>query len=622
MNTAATTNTISTLTAGTYSVTITDNVGGGPGCSTTASVTITQNPVLNANITSSSDVTCAGDNDGSATVSISGGTGAGTYSILWDNGAGTNANATGLAGNTYTVVVTDGNGCTDSDVVTINENAAVTASIDASTDVTCFGDCDGDATVTPGGGTGAYTYKWDDPAPIQTTVTASSLCAGAYNVTVTDGNGCIATDNITINENAVVTASISSSQDVTCSGDADGQATVLAGGGDGAYSYNWSSGGTGATETGLSDGTYGVTVTDGNGCNANTSIVIDENNPVTAAITSFSEVTCFGDADGTATVTPGGGTGTYTYAWDNGAGTNATATGLTGITYTVVVTDGNSCTASDNIAINENTAVTASIDASTDVTCNGDCDGDATVTPGGGDGSYTYLWDDPIPAQTTVTAVTLCAGTYQVVVTDGNGCTAIDNITINENGAVTASIDASTNVTCNGDCDGTATVTPGGGDASYSYAWDNGVVQTTAAINSLCAGSYNVVVTDGNGCTATDNIVITENPVVVANITSTNDASCFGSCDGSMNVFATGGTGIGTYTYLWDDPLPQTVANPTGLCAGAYSVTVEDANGCSVIDNDVIGEPTALTLTTDTTEVLCNGGSTGTATVYPDKLII
>ena len=693
---AQTTTTATGLCAGTFNVTVTDALG----CIATASIILTENPALTASITGSTDITCFGDCDGDATVSVNGGTGIGTYTYLWDDlSTQTTAIATGLCAGTFTVIVTDGNGCTTSDNVTISENPAVTANIGASTDVTCFGDCDGTATVTAGGGNGVYTYLWDDPAPAQTTVTASNLCAGTFNVIVTDGAGCTATDNITITENPTVTANIGANTDVTCFGDCDGTATVTPGGGDGSYTYLWDDPATQTTATAsaLCAGTFIVVVTDGAGCTATDNITITENPAVTANIGTSTDVTCFGDCDGTATVTPGGGNGIYTYLWDNpatqttaiatalcagtfnvivtdGAGctatdnititenpavtanigtstdvtcfgdcdgtaivtpgggtgigtysflwddpapqTTATATALCAGTFNVIVTDADGCTATDNITITENPAVTANIGASTDITCFGDCDGTATVTPGGGDGSYTYLWDDPAPAQTTITASALCSGTYNVIVTDGEGCTATDNITITENPAVTANIGASTDVTCFGDCDGTATVTPGGGDGSYTYLWDDPAPQTTATASALCAGTFNVIVTDGAGCTATDNITITENPAVTANIGASTDVICFGDCDGTATVTGAGGTGVGTYTYLWDDPAPQTTATATGLCTGTFNVIITDADGCTATDNITITENPAVTATINGfTDVSIAGLCDGDATV-------
>ncbi len=600
-----TTVTATALCAGAYTVTVTD----GDGCTATANITINENPVVTAS-TTGNDVSCNAACDGGATVTPGGGTGAGTYTYLWSDGQ-TTVTATGLCAAAYTVTVTDGDGCTATANVTINENPAVTASATGN-DVSCNGVCDGDATVTPGGGTGAgtYTYLWSDG---QTTVTATGLCAAAYTVTVTDGDGCTATANVTINENPAVTAS-AAGNDVSCNAACDGDATVTPGGGTGAgtYTYLWNDGQTTQLASALCAGAYTVTVTDGDGCTATANITINENPVVTASATG-NDVSCNAACDGDATVTPGGGTGagTYTYLWSDGQ-TTVTAIALCAGAYTVTVTDGDGCTATANITINENPVVTASATGN-DVSCNAACDGDVTVTPGGGTGAgtYTYLWSD---GQTTVTANALCAGAFTVTVTDGDGCTATATITINENPVVTA-IATGNDVICNGACDGDATVTAGGGTGAgtYTYLWSDG--QTTQMASALCAGAYTVTVTDGDGCTATVNVTINEFPAVTATITGFTDVSIAGLCDGDATVLAGGGTGAGTYTYLWDDPGAQSTTTATGLCAGTFTVTVTDANGCTATATITINEPNALIVVSSTINATCYGVCDGSAMV-------
>ncbi len=593
----ATTATITGLTAGTYDVTVYD----GNLCEAYSSVTISENPAVTVSTTLDANVTCNAGADGEATVTPGGGDGAYTY--LWSNGA-TTATIIGLTAGTYDVTVYDGNLCEAYSSVTISENPAVTASTSLDADATCNGDADGEAAVTPGGGDGTYTYLWSNGA---TTATITGLTAGTYDVTVYDGNLCEAYSSVTISENPAVTASTTLDADVTCNGGADGEATVISGGGDGSYTYLWSNGATTANITGLTAGTYDVTVYDGNLCEAYSSVTISENPAVTASTSLDANATCNGDADGEATVIPGGGDGTYTYLWSNGAIT-ATITGLTAGTYDVTVYDGNLCEAYSSVTINENPAVTASAILDADVTCNGGADGSATVIPGGGDGSYTYLWSN---GATTANITGLTAGTYDVTVYDGNLCEAYSSVTISEYPVVTVSIPTSIDVTCNGDCDGSATALGNGGDGTYIYDWSNG--QTTASISGLCAGTYSVTVYDGNSCSAETSVTINENPTVTASISAFNDATINGVCDGDATVLAGGGDG--TYTYLWSDA--QTNATATGLCAGSYTVTVYDGNGCSATANVVIDEPAALSLTIVGTDVTCNGDCDGTSTVTP-----
>ncbi|PLX04776.1 MAG: hypothetical protein C0594_08850, partial [Marinilabiliales bacterium] len=677
--------TASNLCAGTVTVTVTD----GNGCTDNTSATIIE-PTLLSITTNSTDVACNGGTNGSVSVSPTGGTTPYTYN--WDNGAGTTASSTGLAAGTYNVTVTDGNGCVANGSATINENPLLTASIDASTDVSCNGLCDGDATVTAAGGEGTYEYIWDD-ALFQTNASATSLCAGTYNVTVEDGNGCTATDNITINENPALTITLDGTTDVSCNGLCDGDATVSAAGGDGSYTFTWSDAQVGATASNLCAGTVTVTVTDGNGCTASTSATINENNAVAASISSSTDVTCNGNANGSATVDPTGGDGNYIYVWDDPSNqTDQTASGLSGGTYNVTVEDGNGCQATTSVTIIENPVVTA-VASGTDAQCNAACDGTALVTPGGGDGTYEYDWDDT-GFSTDVSISGLCAGTYNVTVTDGNGCFATSSytvaepaamvltpsslaatcgnpdgtasvsvaggtspytydwspdgftndgfdtyedltagaydvvvtdanlcsstITINVNdlGSPTATISGSTNVSCNGLCDGDATVNITGGTAPYTQLWNDPSAQTGLTASGLCAGSVSVTVTDNVGCIATASVSITQNPVLAASITGSTDVSCNGLCDGTATVSANGGTGAGTFDFEWSDGSSQTTTTASALCAGSYDVTVTDDNGCSITKTVTISENPLLTASIDaSTDVTCNGICDGTATV-------
>ena len=585
------------LTAGNYSVTITSTNG----CSIVKNFTITQ-PSAMVVTPSQTNLTCNGGTNGSASVSVTGGTGAYTY--VWSPSGGTAATATGLTAGTYTVTITDANLCQTTQAFTITEPIALTATI-APTNVSCNGGTTGAATVTPTGGTGTYTYTWAPSGG--TAATATGLTAGTYTVTVTDANSCTTTQSVTITEPAQLVASVGGQTDVTCNGLNNGSATVNVTGGTATYTYAWApSGGIADTATGLSPGTYTVTVTDANSCTATQSFIITEPAVLTTAITAQTDVLCNGGTTGDATVTATGGTGTYTYAWAPSGGTAATATGLTAGTYTVTVTDTNSCTATQSVTITEPSALTATI-APTNVSCNGGTTGAATVTATGGTGTYTYAWAPS--GGTAATATGLTAGAYTVTVTDANSCTTTQSVTISEPNIINTTI-TKTNVSCNGGTTGSATVTATGGTGVYSYAWSPSG-GTAATATGLTAGNYTVTVTDANSCTTTQSVSITEPTAITATITPTN-VSCNGGTTGAATVTATGGTG--TYTYAWA-PSGGTAATATGLTAGNYAVTLTDANSCTTTQSVTITEPIALTAIITPTNVSCNGGTTGSATV-------
>ncbi len=587
------------LTVGNYTVTITDTRG----CTQTATVNITQPPALTAS-TTPTNVLCNGAATGSATVTPGGGTAGYTYS--WTGGGGTGATASGLSAGSYTVTVTDANGCTTTANATITQPAAITSTT-SSTPTNC-GSSTGTATVNPSGGAGGFTYSWSPSGG--NAATANNLAAGAYVVTITDANGCNTTANVAVSNNAGPTASIPASTNVSCNGGTNGTANANASGGTGPYSYSWTpSGGNGVNATGLSAGTYTVTILDANGCSASTNINITEPPAVTAAINNSTNVLCDNGTTGSATAVAGGGTPGYTYSWAPGGATGATASNLGAGSYTVTITDAGGCTNTASVTISQPTPVTATVPPVTNVLCNGGNTGSASVNAGGGTAPYNYSWSPS--GGNGATASGLAAGNYTVTVTDANGCTSTANAAIAEPAVVTSAISASSNISCNGSNNGSATVNAGGGTGPYTYSWaPSGGTGVTES--NLAAGNYTVTVTDANGCISNAPVTISE-PTVLQSSTSGINVSCNGNANGSASVSPTGGTA--GYTYVWT-PSGGTGATANGLSGGTYHVTVTDANGCTATDSFVVVEPAVLTSSiSSSTNALCNGAANGTASV-------
>ena len=591
----STTDSESGLTAGAYSVSVSD----ANGCLILVNVTITEPTLLTGSVSDSSNISCNAFSDGYAIASASGGVG--PYTYAWSN-AGTTDSIGGLTAGAYTVTITDANGCTISDDITLTEpNVLVAASV-VDSNVTCNGLLDGGVSASATGGTSPYTYLWSNGG---TTASQTGLASGTYSVTITDANGCTDSASSTVTEPQVLVASIASSTNVDCNGNATGSATVAGTGGTTAYAYAWSSGGTLATESGLTAGGYTVTITDANGCTDTAAVTITEPTVLQASITSQTNVSCNGLSDGDATAIAGGGTSPYTYLWSSG-GTASTETNLSAGTYTVTATDANGCTQSATVTISEPTVLQASITSQTNVSCNGLSDGDATVSVSGGTSPYTYNWSS---GGTAATENNLAAGTYTVTATDANGCTQSASVTITEPLVLQATITGQTNVSCNGLSDGDATVSASGGTSPYTYNWSSG--GTAATESNLSAGSYTVTITDANGCTDTASVTISEPAVLVASITGQTNVSCNGLSDGDATVAATGGTS--PYTYVWSSG--GTAATESNLAAGTYTVTVTDANGCTDTASVVISEPTVLVASiSGQTNVSCNGLADGTAT--------
>ena len=583
---AQTTDTATGLAAGAYTVLVTD----ANGCTATGTVAVNNVGAPSISGITTTVIECYGDSS-TATVSVSGGTP--PYNYLWNDPlAQTDSIATGLLAGSYTVAVTDINGCIATGIVSISQPPILSVSVSGN-NVSCNGVCDGDVTVSITGGTPPYSYLWDDPLA-QTTATADSLCAGTYTVTITDANGCVVNDGITITQPAVLTTSITGSTNVSSCGVCDGDATVTATGGSVPYIYLWDDpiAQTTAIASGLCAGIYSVTVTDQNGCISTSSNTITDPGGLSSSITSSTDVSCNGGCDGDAKVTITGGTAPYTYLWDDSlAQTTVIADSLCAGTYSVTITDFNSCITTSTATITGPPVLTSSISGSTNMSCNGVCDGEATVTVTGGTTPYTYLWDDSL-AQTAAIADSLCAGTYNVTLTDSNGCITTSIATITEPAVLTSSISGSTNLNCNGVCDGNATVSVTGGIIPYTYLWDDSLAQTTAIADSLCASTYSVTVTDSNGCiTTSSGVTLNEPPAITAApLSSTPDTN--GTGVGSATISTVSG-GSPPYNYNWT-PSGDTGSTAIGLIVGTYTVTVTDVNGCPYVDSVSVGNFTGV----------------------------
>ncbi|WP_281322507.1 MBG domain-containing protein [Flavobacterium aestivum] len=588
--------------AGSYTVTVTD----ANGCTATRNYTITQPTAISTATGSQTNVACNGGTNGVASVTPSGGTPGYTYS--WSPSGGTAATATGLAAGSYTVTVTDANGCTANRNYTITQPTAISTATGSQTNVSCNSGTNGVASVTPSGGTPGYTYSWSPSGG--TAATATGLAAGTYTVTVTDANGCTATRNYTITQPTAISTATGSQTNVSCNGGTNGVASITPSGGTPGYTYSWSpSGGTAATATGLAAGSYTVTVTDANGCTATRNYTITQPTAISTATGSQTNVACNGGTNGVASVTPSGGTPGYTYSWSPSGGTAATATGLAAGSYTVTVTDANGCTATRNYTITQPTTISTATGSQTNVSCNSGANGVASISPSGGTPGYSYSWSPS--GGTAATATGLAAGSYTITVSDANGCTATRNYTITQPTVISTATGSQTNVSCNGGTNGVASVSPSGGTPGYIYSWSPSG-GTAATATGLAAGSYTVTVTDANGCTATQNYTITQPTAISTATGSQTNVSCNGGTNGVASVSPSGGTP--GYTYSWS-PSGGTAATATGLAAGSYTVTVTDANSCTATRNFTITEPTAITATTSQTNLSCNGGNNGVASV-------
>ena len=598
--------TASGLTFGTYTCTITD----GNGCITPVTIAITQPAVL-AITPAQTNVNCNGLCTGTANAATSGGTSAYTYS--WTGSASTLATASGLCAGNYTCTVNDSKGCVTSQTYTITQAPPISA-VPSATPASC-GISNGSASVAASGGTGTLIYSWN-PAPGggQGTANATALGAGTYTVTVQDASGCSQTASIAVTSASGPSASLASSGNLICNGTCIGTATVSASGGTGAYTYSWSpSGGNAATASSLCAGTYTCQIQDANGCITNQTVTITQ--PAAISAVPVSGPASCGTSNGTASVTASGGTGSLTYSWNPAPGAGQGTTNVTGLpagTFTVTVTDGSSCSQNATVVVN-NSGGPSATSTSTNILCNGACTGSAGVTASGGTGAYTYSWSPS--GGSAMNATSLCAGIYTCYIQDANSCltTQIDTV----KAPLLLHIDpASTNILCNGACNGTASASVTGGVVNYTYSWSPNV-SSASSVSSLCGGTYTCTVTDANGCSVAQTYSITQ-PVLLTAIPSQTNSACNGGNTGTASVVASGGTIGSGYTYSWN-PAPgggQNTSVATGLGAGNYTCTITDANNCSITQVFTMTQPVLLSSAGTVTSATCllpNGSATTSA---------
>ncbi|HBF87447.1 MAG TPA: hypothetical protein DDX39_02305 [Bacteroidales bacterium] len=592
---------IENIPSGNYFVTIVDDNG----CETEFEYNLGEPIVLTASI-SSANITCNGDNDGTASASGTGGITPYTYE--WSPGGDITQNISGLSAGTYYVTVFDQNNCQAVDSVDVIEPDAISLLM-SKTDETCGGACDGTATATPSGGTTPYSWLWGGG---QATQTISSLCENTYNVTVSDANGCDVNSSIDIDAPASVVINITSQTNIRCYGETNGAINITASGGTPGYTYDWGSGVTDEDRINLTAGIYTVTIYDSHSCSESLPITITQPDSLIVS-TAGTDPTCNNGANGEITATPTGGTSPFTYSWSCTGQTSQTITGLSAGACTVIVTDDSLCTATETEMLDNPPALNIVV-SKTPVTCNGDCDGTATLAPSGGTSPYTYEWDD---LQTAQMATGLCVGLHSYTVTDNNGagCSTTGSVNILGPTAISVNI-TSADVSCFGDCDGTATAVASGGNGGFSYIWCNG--QTLQTATGLCAGTCDVTATDILGCEGNATATINEPDEIVITETITN-VSCAGDTDGEISISMTGGST--PYTYFWYTisggtgilPFNQ---NQTGLSEGTFVVNVEDASGCIAKDTFEVSHNSSLPpATVDVTDVLCNGESTGSINV-------
>lgn len=640
---------ITSLSVGIYACIVTD----ANSCTAVASATI--NPIGLAINSSVTNVACYGAATGSITLSPSG---TPPYTVTWSTGA-SGLIIDQLVAGAYSYTVSDDGGCTTSGTKTITQNDSITVTASV-VDVTCYNAATGSIALSASGGSGNYSYLWNEfstPTPI-----LIQINAGTYTYTVIDSSNCQVVGNVTVSQPNDLYIQVTT-VDASCSGGANGSATAVAIGGTPPYTYTWQSN---INPSSLAPGAYIITVNDA--CNQESAHFSIGNGGFGISTFDVYNPTCHNYNDGGIEIYACGGTGNYTYTWSNGAqGYYVTDLGVG--TYTVTISDGDN-TVVKSMTLTEPDSISFDMDAS--------CYGPAAEVyneAGGTYGPYQYYWSN---GQHTNTLNHVQNGIYQVTVSDYNGCSASSSINVvsaenlyepfidympnacsatgvvrlykdNNDNLVTFNsqsvtypqtiapvqadhsyhliisdssftcskdtfiyipdydtlklvLNTATNPACYGEASGSIAVGATGGTAPYTYLWNTG--STSGTINNAPAGDIICTVTDDYGCAATDTFTLTQPSAIVISATTT-DATCHGTATGLIQLTVTGGTG--NYTYQFSDP---NIGNGP-IPAGTYSATVTDANGCTLSTTQTINEPNAIVLNANITDITCFGTNDG-----------
>jgi gliding motility-associated-like protein len=586
-----TTQSITGLAAGNYSVAVTDSVSG---CSASATTTIVDPPLITDSIYSTG-TPCTGN--GFAVVFATGGTGALSYS--WNTVPPTlNDTVSGLSAGTYQITITDANGCTHIDSVAVATGpSSVVVTVDSVSSLNCFTDTTGYASVSATGGTPGYTYVWNT-IPVQTGPIASNLSPGIYTVTVTDSVGCSSTQNANVfSPPAIILTGSSTPAGCNLS---DGSATVSVNGGVPGYSYLWDTlSVTLPTLNNVPAGIYSVTVIDTNNCVSTLDVAVSNTTIPSPTVDIDQVISCNGNSNAVAIITPQGGTAPFTFTWD-GAASNDTITNLAAGTYIAGITDFAGCSSFTTIVITEPAVLGLNFLSSTP-SCFGENNGRAIVSPAGGTLPYTYSWS-PTGGNDSI-ALNLPPDTFVVTVTDANGCTASASTIITENTQINILVVSTVNATCNGSNDGSIDLTTTG-SVPLTFNWNQGEAFTEDLTN-IDAGPYTVVVTDGAGCTSSLSVSVSQPPAVPVDAgvsTSICDDADSYQLDatlapGTTGVWSTTTTGV-TFSSTTDPDATVMNLNPgqsfltwtvtDGTCQSAETITISYNNSIfAIAGNDV-----------------------------------
>jgi len=588
--------TFNNLAAGSYTVSVMD----ANNCSASQVINIQQTGNINVSIADMRDDNCNTAN-GSFRIAATGGQTPYTYDL--GNGAVTNNEFTGLTAGNYVVTVVDANDCSTVANIDINGSSSPVTTINNVTQTTCS-QSTGSVSIGVTGGVAPFTYDIGNGS--STTPTFDNLAAGNYVITVTDVNNCTTTQPITINEPSSPALSIVASQNAAC-GNANGSVSVISAGGQAPYTYDIGQGiTTNPNFSSLAEGNYTVTVYDANNCSDVMAVTISNSPTPTVAIANKQDASC--NLNNAILTVAGTGAAPFTYDIGTGPSTDPTFNNLAEGTYTVTLTDNNNCTASTTIEIESTGGPQINVQNTTEARCD-ESNGSITVSAFGGFAPYTYdIGNGPTD---TPKFTDLAGGNYIVTLTDDNGCTATQSITLGNLSAPTFGIGNFVKASC-GERNGSFSVSAFGGLPPYRFSI-GGPSTTNSVFSELRAGFYTVVVSDANNCATSLSVEVEGTEMPEVEVINQQAANC-STADGQFDLQVTGGV----TPYFFDLGAGESTNNTfRNLSPGNYEVTITDASNCSQVKTIEIAGSSAINLAvTDQLPAAC-GANNGSFTINP-----
>lgn len=606
--TVATTEDLTGVTAGTYTLTATDNNG----CTAVLTATV---GVLPSGVTVTLDSvtrpTCSVSADGKIYTTTTGGLA--PYTYLWSTGATTD-DITNANPGTLVLTATDANGCPGQLTVNLTYDTAKTLVVktDSTRGAGCTVGKSAALYITASGGTAPYAYLWSDGSMLPDLI---NVVPGNYTATVTDARGCKVTAAATLGVDTALSIKgvIDSVIGAGCIGSKSGKIYLTVSRGVSPYTYTWSNGATTEDILDAAPGAYSVIIGDAAGCSKtlSTSVGVDADKKIIITADSVRGATCTVGANGAIFVSIKGGQAPYVYSWSNGAATANLVNVVPGF-YTLTVIDANGCSAELSATIGVDAAKSIKIAAASikDAGCSGNASGSISVTVSGGVAPYTYLWSN---GASTRDISGLVPGSYTLKVKDLAGCSEefSTNIKVDTDNEIRITTTAVVAAKCAESSSGSVTVNVSGGVPPYAYSWSNGA--TTKDLSFVKSGSYLLNVTDAIGCTGQLSVnvgVNNSNPVVVK-LDSVKAVGCKDTASGAVYISVSGGTS--PYTYLWSNA--ATTQDIVGVVKGAYMVQVTDDAGCSDNLSANVGVATPIVVSADVNTVTCNGAADGSIAV-------